>query len=374
MASSINASTSGAGGVITTADNTGNLELQSSGSAIATLSSTGLSMATGKTFSVGGVTSSPYAMKNRIINGAMVIDQRKAGASVTPASGSDYYSCDRWQQFLSQSSKYSIEQNITGVAGPAGFINYLAATSLSAYSVLSTDNFALTQQIEGNNIADLGWGAAGASTVTLSFWVRSSLTGTFGGAFSNSAVNRSYPFSYTISAANTWEQKTITVAGDTSGTWLTDTGIGLRVWFSLGAGSTYLGTAGAWAAADYRGATGQTSVVATNAATFYITGVQLEVGSSATSFEFKLYNQELANCQRYFEKSGVNQSIALAASSRFPAFFAVTKRTDPTLVYTFAAGTNTVSLESPTVNGFRFFTTGSVATPCDFTWTASAEL
>jgi hypothetical protein len=303
--------------------------------------------------SLQGAAASPFGLKNRIINGDMRIDQRAAGASVTPASGSDYYSCDRWQQFLSQSSKYSIEQNITGVAGPAGFINYLAATSLSAYSVLSTDNFALTQQIEGNNIADLGWGAAGASTVTLSFWVRSSLTGTFGGAFSNSAVNRSYPFSYTISAANTWEKKTITVAGDTSGTWLTDTGIGLRVWFSLGAGSTYLGTAGAWAAADYRGATGQTSVVGTNGATWYITGVQLEVGTSATPFERRLYGQELINCQRYYQTFSVYHTCGLAANG-YRALthpFKVTMRANATC--TLSATTSSPNVDAADTNWVR---------------------
>jgi len=236
-------------------------------------------------------------LRNRIINGDMRIDQRSAGASVTPAGGSAYYSCDRWQQFLTQNSKYSIQQSTTS---PAGFTNSLLATSLSAYSVLAADNFSLCQQIEGFNVADLGWGASGALTVTLSFWVRSSLTGTFGGALANSAVNRSYPFTFTINTANTFEYKTITVAGDTTGTWLTNNGTGLRVWFSLGSGSTYTGTAGAWAAADYRSATGATSVVGTNGATWYVTGVQLEVGTVATPFERQLYNAQLAQCQRYY--------------------------------------------------------------------------
>ena len=237
-----------------------------------------------------------FGFKNRIINGAMVIDQRNAGASVTVTGGSGYYSCDRWQQWMSQNSKYSIQRSTTA---PVGFINSLLATSLSAYSVVAADSFALNQNIEGLNIADLAWGTANAATVTLSFWVRSSLTGTFGGAISNSAVNRSYPFTYTISAANTFEYKTITIAGDTSGTWLTDNGIGIRLWFSIGAGSTYLGTAGAWAGADYRGATGQTSVVGTNGATFYITGVQLEKNTGATGFDVRPYGTELALCQRY---------------------------------------------------------------------------
>ena len=270
--------------------------------------------------------------RNRIINGDMRIDQRNNGAAVTPSGGTGYFSCDRWQQWLSQNSKYSIQRS---TVAPAGFANSLLATSLSAYTVLTTDNFALNQNIEGFNAQDLGWGTASASSITLSFWVRSSLTGTFGGAFSNSAVNRSYPFTYTISAANTWEQKAVTIAGDTTGTWLTDNGIGIRLWFSIGAGSTYLGTAGSWAGADYRGATGQTSVVGTSGATFYITGVQLEPGTVATPFERRSYGQELALCQRYALATNGSCGLAgvatntntIANSFHFPVFM----RSAPTL-------------------------------------------
>jgi len=241
-------------------------------------------------------------MKNRIINGAMVIDQRNAGASVTPANGT--YTLDRWSvNQYTNSGKFSIQQNAGSVTPPVGFTNYLGVTSLSAYSIASGDIYALIQQIEGYNVADLGWGTADAKTVTISFWVRSSLTGTFGGSLQNSGSSRSYPFSYTISSANTWEQKTITVAGDTTGTWLTTNGTGLALFLGIGVGSTFSGTAGSWAGADYRSATGATSVVGTNGATFYITGVQLEVGSSATGFEYRIYGTELANCQRYYYKT-----------------------------------------------------------------------
>jgi len=237
-------------------------------------------------------------MKNRIINGAMVIDQRNAGASVT-ALDTNLYTLDRWQAICAVSSKYTVQQNAGSVTPPAGFVNYLGVTSSSAYTVGSTEYFFMRQRIEGYNIADLGWGTANAKTVTLSFWVRSSLTGTFGGAVRNNATDRSYPYSYTISAANTWEQKSITIAGDTSGTWLTTNGVGMNVDFGLGVGSTYQGTANTWASANYLSPTGATSVVGTNGATFYITGVQLEVGSSATGYEYRQYQQELALCQRY---------------------------------------------------------------------------
>ena len=253
------------------------------------------------TFSDGSAqTSATRPFLNRLINGNFVIDQRNAGASVSTSSGTSVFTLDRWQVYYSATSKYTIQQNAGSVTPPVGFTNYLGVTSSSAYSVGSGDYFMLTQRIEGYTVADLGWGTANAKTVTLSFWVRSSLTGTFGGVLTNSANNRTYPFTYTISSANTWEYETITIAGDTTGTWLTTNGSGLEVYFGLGMGSAYSGTAGAWSGSTYYSATGATSVVGTNGATFYITGVQLEVGSTATSFDYRPYGTELALCQRYF--------------------------------------------------------------------------
>jgi hypothetical protein len=245
-------------------------------------------------------------MRNRIINGAMVISQRNAGASVTPTATA--FTLDRWQASLSVTSKFSVQQDAGAVTPPVGFNDYLGVTSLSAYTVGAAESFSINQSIEGNNIADFGWGTANAKTVTLSFWVRSSLTGAFGGALRNSALNRSYPFSYTISAADTWEQKSITIAGDTSGTWLTTNGVGIRVGFGLGNGATFSGTAGAWAAGNLPSTTGATSVVGTNGATFYITGVQFEVGTQATSFEYRQYTTELQLCQRYYYKVNADTS------------------------------------------------------------------
>ena len=243
-----------------------------------------------------------YGFKNRIINGAMMIDQRNAGASVTPTVST--YLVDRWTATLAGASgKFSMQQNAGSVTPPAGFTNYFGVTSLSAYSVAAGDVQAIQQSIEGLNTADLAWGTANAQTVTLSFWVRSSLTGTFGGSLRNEANDRSYPFSYAISSVNTWEYKTITIPGDTTGTWLTNTSVGIRVNFGIGVGSTGSGTAGAWAAGNFRSATGAVSVVGTNGATFYITGVQLEKGSTATDFDYRPYGTELALCQRYYNKS-----------------------------------------------------------------------
>ena len=242
------------------------------------------------------------SFKNRIINGAMTFDQRNAGASVTPTNGQ--YTLDRFAISIGggETGKLSIQQNAGSVTPPVGFTNYLGVTSLSAYTVPTANWFTLLHEIEGLNVGDLAWGTANAKTITLSFWVRSSLTGTFGGALNNSGNSRNYPYSYTISAANTWEYKTVTIAGDTTGTWLTNNGIGIQVGFALGAGTTESGTAGAWTATRAFSATGATSVVGTNGATFYITGVQLEVGTQATTFTTAggSYGTELQLCQRYY--------------------------------------------------------------------------
>ena len=246
---------------------------------------------------------SPFVLRNRIINGDMRIDQRRAGASVTITDISGFtYTLDRWHAYGSVASKFSVQQNAASVTPPTGFTNYFGATSLAATTVAATDQYAVGQFIEGFNIADLAWGTVNAQSVTLSFWVYSSLTGSFGGVLRNSADNYSYPFTYTISSANTWTKISITIAGATSGTWVTNNGIGVKLFFGLGVGSTFLGTAGSWSANAYTSSTGATNVVSTNGATFYITGVQLEVGTSATPFERRLYGQELANCQRYCEQ------------------------------------------------------------------------
>jgi hypothetical protein len=227
----------------------------------------------------------------------MVIDQRNAGAAVT-CNNNQAYAVDRFYAEDNSDGIFTVQQVADA---PTGFLNSLKATITTADASLAGTQFAaFCQQIEGYNFADFNFGTANAQTFTLSFWVKSSLTGTFGGSFRNSADNRCYPFSYTISTANTWEQKTITVAGDTTGTWVTNNGIGLKVWFSLGAGSTYSGTAGSWQSSLLVSTTGAVSVIGTLSATFQITGVQLEQNTSATPFERRFYNQELANCQRYY--------------------------------------------------------------------------
>lgn len=275
--------------------------------------------------------------KNRIINGAMVIDQRNAGAAVTNAATTTY-TLDRYQMFGDQASKFSIQQVATTMVG---FTYALKVTSLSSYTLTTDDRFFYRQKIEGYNIADLGWGTASAKTITLSFKVKSSLTGTFGGSLQNGAGDRSYPFTYTIASANTETAISITVAGDTSGTWLTTNGVGIALNIGLGVqGSTYAGTAGTWASANYYSATGATNVVSTNGATLEITGVQLEVGTTATNFDYRPYGQELALCQRYCFVAGnsgyayQNFSTGIAVSSTLVESVLaapVQMRTQPTL-------------------------------------------
>jgi len=327
-------------GVQVTADATGILEIRTGTGA----GTTAITVGTNQAVTMAGAVSSSsltvnsnnisavnsLGFRNRIINGDMRIDQRNNGASVTITSTSAVtYTLDRWAAYGSNASRFSVQRNAGSVTPPAGYTNYLGATSLSAYSITSTDEFLLVQSIEGFNTADLAWGTASAQTVTLSFWVRSSLTGTFGGAARNSDASRSYPFSYVISSANTWEQKTVVIAGDTTGTWNSTNGKGIELVFGLGVGSTKSGTAGAWAGSNFVSATGATSVVGTNGATFYITGVQLEAGSVATPFERRDYGRELILCQRYYEIGGAT-SYNNQASSVLGVPYKVTKRATPT--------------------------------------------
>ena len=341
--------------------------------------------------------SNDFGFKNRIINGAMVIDQRNAGASVTAVDG--VYTLDRWVAYSSIASKYTIQQTPsateTGFATRvgAGFTNYLAATVGASASVTvgSTDYFMISQKIEGFNVADFAWGTANAKTVTLSFWVYSSLTGTFGGALQNSAQNRSYPFSYSIASANTWTQISVTITGDTSGTWLITNGNGMFVRFGLGIGTTYSGTAGAWSGSVLYAPTGAVKVIETNSATFYITGVQLEKGSTATSFDYRPYGTELALCQRYYTAltllnyTGFHYSTSGYTGVPLP----VSMRTTPTVTstsqgttwyeagsaLTFAvsnwagASNQSVSLQGTITGG-----TNGYAGTCYPTFQASAEL
>ncbi len=360
-------------GLIANNDGTGAVQLGGSNA---------ISLDTSLNATMAGYVNAPntFGFKNRIINGAMQIDQRNAGASLT-STAAPIYSLDRWAINASQASKYTVQQNAGSVTPPVGFTNYLGITSSSSYSVLVGDYFLIFQPIEGLNCADLGWGTANAATVTLSFWVRSSLTGTFGGSLRNSAGSRSYPFSFTINSANTFEQKTITISGDTTGTWLTTNGVGIYVSFSLGAGATFgSGTVNTWQAGNYIQSTGATSVVGTSGATFYITGVQLEKGSTATSFDFRSIGTELALAQRYYCQGTFcslhpNATTAFGTSAR-NTLYIPPPRTTPTCTVT------AVSVTSPAATPYLdtsggcviYFTGTATGSAYVSAWTASSEL
>ena len=307
--------------------------------------------------SLGGYpfSESNMAGRNRIINGDMRIDQRNAGASVTVPNDSNFYTTDRWQVVESSSCVLSAQQ-VTDA--PSSFQNSLKITvTTAAGSVGASETGLLLQRIEGFNTADLSFGTASASTITLSYWVKSSITGTFGGSLKNASANRSYPFSYTIIAANTWEQKIVTIVGDTSGTWTGATnGVGIGLTFDIGSGSSRRSTADAWAVGSLDGVTGATSIVTTLNATWQITGVQLEAGSVATPFERRQYGQELALCQRYFEKS-YNQSavpgtsFATGTRAVFSAVGSSTNRFFGTFAFAVPKRINGVSVTFYTTTG-----------------------
>ena len=344
-----------------------NLQHPSAASANVTLDSSGNAAFSGGITGVTSVNGGQLGARNAIINGAMNVNQRQLG---TQTVNSTIYTTDRWQANQTAAGKYSVGNSTTA---PSGFTNSFLATSLSAYSVSSTDIFFFQQNIEGYNSSHFGWGTSDAKSVVLSFYVRSSLTGTFGGCLANSAHNRSYPFSYTISSANTWERVSVAIAGDTTGTWLTTTGIGIQVIFGLGGGSTRSGTAGSWQASTLYTATGAVSLVGTSGATLYITGVQLEVSDSGTAsdFEHESYGTTLQKCQRYYYQltpgsggtiymvGGVEGATGGALGGvSFPTVMRVNPTatilgTNTTKIYTAATGTD----DSITIGGNRCSTT-----------------
>jgi hypothetical protein len=288
-----------------------------------------------------GTINSPndFGLKNRIINGAMVIDQRNAGASVT-VSGTGQYVLDRWRFRAFGGGQFSAQQSTTA---PAGFYNSVACTVTTAdSSIASGDNYYFFQEIEGYNIANLDFGTANAQTITISFWVRSSVTGTYSVFLSNGQTyDRGYVATYTINAANTYEYKTVTIAGDTIGTWGKTNGGGLSVGFNLGAGTDYQTTAGSWVNSFRQATSGTTQWIATNGATFFITGVQVEKGSTATSFDYRDYGRELQLCHRYYYQTpnfangaqiwGISGTIATGTTSYHRIAIPTVMRTTPSI-------------------------------------------
>ena len=313
--------------------------------------------------------------RNLVINGAMQIAQR----TTSDASISDNeFVCDRFSLRTSNAGWYGAEQSTDA---PTGFSHSIKFESTGANSPAAGAYIFFTQKIEGFNSAHLEFGTSNAKTITISFHIKSSLTGTFGGSLRNSAQNRSYPFSFTISSANTWEYKTVTIAGDTTGTWIGSTnGIGLDVIFNLGSGTNNQGTAGAWAAAGYLKPTGAVNLVETSGATLFFTGLQLEVGTEATPFEHRLIGDELRRCQRYFYKLPIASFgpylCQYVSTNRFSHIWhPVPMRAVPTSTTTMSSGT--VTEFSPDTHHTKYYNSAGYADSTTFTHTsyqADAEL
>lgn len=266
--------------------------------------------------------------RNIAVNGDVFIDQANVGAAVSVNAGATiFHGPDMWEAVGTTSAGvFTIQQQTSSPA--AGAATYLrAAVTTADASPSSGSPYAILYRVEGSDIRDLGFGAGGGKPITISFMVRSSLTGTFGASVRNGAPNRSYPFTFAIALANTWTPVSVTIPADTTGTWLTTTGIGPQLTIDLGTGSTFQGTAGAWAAGNYTTAGGSVQVIATNGATLDVTLLQIEAGAMATPFERRAYQVELALCQRYYQKSfpqgtAPAQNAGTGGSTSFPAIIA----------------------------------------------------
>ena len=328
----------------------------------------------GSTASINGLTPQASNMQpfNRIINGAMTVDQRNAGAAT--ANTINGYTLDRWSVAQSTTGKLIVQQNAGSITPPVGFSQYLGITSQSAYSVLSGDYYWLHQTIEGYNMADFNWGTANGVSVILSFWVRSSLAGSFGGSFRNAYGSQQITYSYTINSANTWEYKTITIPAPTNGSsWNSTNEHGVQIVLGLGFGSTYgSGTAGSWSSNTSYVPSGSVSVVGTSGATFYITGVQLEAGSTASPFAHENYADTLRKCRRYLPAyNGLNTFGACTTYTTntgwCPILFDTPTRVAPTSIsISSAAHFNVVNAGAPsaiTIQSVGLGTNGAILVP-----------
>lgn len=348
-------------------------------------------------------------MKNRIINGDMRVDQRNEGAVLTTTSAqTTWKSVDKFNGFLSGTGNFSMQR--LSATPPPGFTNYSRIITTTADAApAATSNYFHGTNIEGFLVQDDNFGTANATNLAISFQFRSSLTGTFSGSLRNSGGTRSYPFAFNIAAANTWTTVKITVPGDITGTWLFNNGIGISLFFNLGSGSNFLGTAATWQGSNFVGVTGSVALISTLNATIDITGVQLEVASGATSFDYLLYGVQLLLCQRYYQKSfsagtapaqsvGVNSGETqissalgtLSALGFIQTRFIVPVRSTPTVVtYNPSAGniqvrdeTGAVDCSStattPSVNAIAFFYQTNASTvvgnKLGVHWTADADL
>ena len=292
--------------------------------------------------------------RNLIINGAQQVDQRFSGSTAIGTLTNGKYITDRWN--------VRGQDNTTGQASqstnaPAGFVNsLLIEVGGTAGATSAGGNRFIRQNIEGYVLRPLRWGTAGAKAATMSFWIRSSVTGTYSFAFFSGALNQHYATSYTINTANTWEYKTITVPGPTSGTFYTENQLALYCQWDLGSGSNFAtSTLNQWASGDKRFASGSVDFFNNANANLRITGVQFEAGETATQFEHRSFADELHTCKRYYEHSHsyyeqnwktkdwsyADGVVVMANSNGYSDFhprFKVEKRANPSITIYSATG------------------------------------
>jgi hypothetical protein len=310
-------------------------------------------------------TQNALGVRNLIINGDMRIHQR--GGTVNQTT-SNPYSLDRWRGYGAVNDTFSMQQSSDA---PADFSNSLLVTVLSTQA---SGWYSLEQVIEGYNIEHLNWGTSDAKDVTFSFWVKSSVTGTYSGSFRTpSATYYSYAFEYTINSANTWEQKTVTISGPTVGTFGTGNSAGFNIFFGLSTGSI---TAGSWQAANDNGSSSGTQFVNNAGATFYITGVQLEVGDTATPFEHRPYDMELQRCQRYYYRDTGLYYIPRGDDvyGYFNYNFPTTMRASPTLTFTSTGNITTNALSANPQGITNYIVSNWTGSPSVTGIAANAEL
>ena len=347
------------------------------------VNSSGIAQAAG-----GGTagTNGAIGFKNRIINGAMLFDQRNNGSSVNGPTSGSAYALDRYVFTNSTgTSKFTIQQNSGNAPLTQGFSQCMKITSTSAYTPSAGDYIYFTQKIEGYNVQDFSFGNSSAKTFTLSFWVNCSVTGTYAGSIINANGDYNYPFTYIVNSANTWEQKSITITGATAGTWLTNSNTGLQVIWNLGYGSNYSGTAGAWTTSGFYSVTGSVNLVATNGATMYLTGVQVELGTAATNFDVRSYGTEFGLCCRYWQQFPNGGAASIAGASAMPLWVSTSSggstrimlpfsmRTDPTATYAGTLGSGGAGKIAvlwsggwATITGFNVTETTWESVRCDF--------
>ena len=250
--------------------------------------------------------------RNLVINGAMQVSQR--GTSDTGVHASGYYSCDRFSVYYNAEDE--LRNTITQASdGPDGFANSFKIETTTAESAVASDErLYVMYKAEAQDLQSLGFGTSAAEKTTLSFYVKSSVTGTYAVSLYQSDGNDLIGSTYTINSANTWERKTITFAGNTAAAVADDNGIGIIVYFGIMLGSDWTsGSNTSWAefaSANFFAGHAQNGVATTANATWQITGVQWELGEQATPFEHRSFADELARCQRYYwQVAGQNQIV-----------------------------------------------------------------